>query len=240
MSSDKGNNGVGRAFLSHIPRIRRKVLAKVVKGLPAHVEADDVIQEALLGVWQEIVNERLDTENGNILANKGVWSAYDHLRKEAPIPRSVLNAIRTYEYTKSKLSRHYDRPATREEILEELGWDGKKLDGLMLKVSTKLISTSNPLREGEEDGVILEDLLTDDSLSIADQYIHEERMRLVGEYMKDLEEFDGHCVRLYYFEDRTEKDIGNILGVTESRISQRLSRAKRDLRRIFRNHGIEY
>ncbi|MFN9704031.1 MAG: sigma-70 family RNA polymerase sigma factor, partial [Planctomycetota bacterium] len=85
--------------------------------------------------------------------------------------------------------------------------------------------------EGEGGGATLGSLLgADDTVDPGDAATHRERLHLLAKAISELPETDRHVVVLYFHEQLFLKEIGQILGVTESRVSQILTRATERLR----------
>lgn len=92
----------------------------------------------------------------------------------------------------------------------------------------------------EKGGRTIEDTLVDEDLSALELIIKQRKFETLEFFFEDLDEFDGYCVRLYYFQDKTELEIGEILGISDSNVSQRLIRARKVIERKFKENDIDY
>ena len=209
-----------RLVLQYSPLVKY-VAGRVRSGLPSSVDQSDLVSDGVIGLMDAI--ERFEPERGLQFQTFAVprirGSIIDGLRALDWVPRSVRNKVRDIEHAQVTLEKRLGRTPDDEEIAAELGITVRELRDLYAKVSFTSLASF------EEFG--LTDELAPASLeAIEDEQGKATLMRAVEE----LPERDRIIIALYYFEGLTLAEIGEILGVTESRISQLHTKATLALR----------
>jgi RNA polymerase sigma factor for flagellar operon FliA len=195
-------------------------------GLPAHVDEADLISYGMVGLINAV--ERFEPEREikfetyAITRIKG--AIIDELRALDWVPRSVRARAREIERAHSKLEHRLQRTPTDEEMAEELGLSLPEFQESLLKISNSTVVALDELwsvSDASGDQVSLLDTLQDfdapDPQSLLDASELKDRL---AEAISDLPEREKLVIALYYYENLTLREIGEVLGVTESRISQ--------------------
>ena len=195
-------------------------------GLPAHVEEADLISYGLLGLINAI--ERFDLgreikfETYAITRIKG--AIIDELRALDWVPRSVRARAREIEKVHAKLEHRLHRTPTDEEMARELSISTTEFQEALVKISNSTIVALDELwavSDSSGDAVSLLDTLQDpdapDPSSCSTQSEVKDRL---ADAITALPEREKLVIALYYYENLTLREIGEVLGVTESRISQ--------------------
>jgi RNA polymerase sigma factor for flagellar operon FliA len=217
-----------RLILTYAPLVKY-VAGRLGSGLPAHVDDDDLISYGLLGLIGAI--ERYDPdrdvkfETYAIARIKG--SIIDELRAMDWVPRSVRARARDIERAIAELERRLHRAPTDEEIAEKLGLTPQELEDSLTDISRSSIAaldelwTVNTGGGGGGDQVALIDTIEDTDAPDPQGSLSQTEMKeAVGEAIARLPEREKLVVTLYYYEELTLREIGEVLGVTESRVSQ--------------------
>jgi len=202
------------------------VAGRMASGLPAHVDEADLISYGLVGLINAI--ERFDLgrevkfETYAITRIKG--AIIDELRSLDWVPRSVRQRARDIERANAKLEHRLQRAPTDEEMAEELGISVDEFQDSLLQISNSTIAALDELwtvSDSSGDQVSLLDTITDESApdpaSLVDATELKDR---VADAITRLPEREKLVVALYYYENLTLREIGEVLGVTESRVSQ--------------------
>ena len=212
------------------------VAGRMSSGLPSHVEETDLISYGLGGLISAI--ERFD------LAREIKFETYaiprirgaiiDELRSMDWVPRSVRARAREFERTNMKLEARLQRAPTDEEISTELEITVEDFHDALLQISNSTILALDELwtvSDSTGDQVSLLDTLPDrgapDPQAIVDQGELRDR---IADAIAALPEREKLVVALYYYENLTLREIGEVLGVTESRVSQLHTKAVLRLR----------
>jgi RNA polymerase sigma factor for flagellar operon FliA len=202
------------------------VAGRMASGLPAHVDEADLISYGLVGLINAI--ERFDLgrdvkfETYAITRIKG--AIIDELRSLDWVPRSVRQRARDIERANAKLEHRLQRAPTDEEMSAELGMTVDDFQDALLQISNSTIAALDELwtvNDTSGDQVSLLDTITDDSApdpaSLVDATELKDR---VADAIARLPEREKLVIALYYYENLTLREIGEVLGVTESRVSQ--------------------
>jgi len=215
-----------RLILTYAPLVKY-VAGRLGSGLPAHVDENDLVSYGLLGLIGAI--ERFDPgrdikfETYAIARIKG--SIIDELRALDWVPRSVRSRARDIERAIGELERKLHRAPTDEEISEKLGVTTEELDDSLSEIGRSSIAALDELwtisSGGGGDQVALIDTIEDtQGPEPQSELAQTELKEALGEAIARLPEREKLVVTLYYYEELTLREIGEVLGVTESRVSQ--------------------
>jgi RNA polymerase sigma factor for flagellar operon FliA len=214
-----------RLILTYAPLVKY-VAGRLGTGLPAHVEEGDLISYGLLGLIGAIERYELDRdvkfETYAIARIKG--SIIDELRSLDWVPRSVRSRAREIERAMVELEHRLKRVPSDEEIATEIGISEHDLQDSLTQISRSSIAALDELwtissTGGDTVSLIdtIEDPNADDPSKALDQV---QVKQALGEAIQRLPERERLVVSLYYYEELTLREIGEVLGVTESRVSQ--------------------
>ncbi len=214
-----------RLILTYAPLVKY-VAGRLGSGLPAHVDEGDLVSYGLLGLIGAI--ERYDPdrdvkfETYAIARIKG--SIIDELRAMDWVPRSVRSRAREIERAIADLESKLGRAPNDEEIAGKLGLSQEELDDSLSEISRSSIAALDELwtvQGSSGDQVALIDTIEDthgpEPQSALDQ---SEVKEMIADAISRLPEREKLVITLYYYEELTLREIGEVLGVTESRVSQ--------------------
>jgi RNA polymerase sigma factor for flagellar operon FliA len=214
-----------RLILTYAPLVKY-VAGRLGSGLPAHVDEGDLVSYGLLGLIGAI--ERYDPdrdvkfETYAIARIKG--SIIDELRAMDWVPRSVRSRAREIERAIADLESKLGRAPSDEEIATKLGVSQEELDESLSEISRSSIAALDELwtvqgSSGDQVALIdtIEDTQGPEPQSALDQ---SEVKEMIADAISRLPEREKLVITLYYYEELTLREIGEVLGVTESRVSQ--------------------
>jgi RNA polymerase sigma factor FliA len=213
-----------RLILTYAPLVKY-VAGRLGSGLPAHVDDDDLVSYGLLGLIGAI--ERFDPdrdikfETYAIARIKG--SIIDELRALDWVPRSVRSRAREIERAIADLESRLGRAPTDEEISTKLGITEEELNESLSEIGRTSIAALDELWTVSAGGdqIALIDTIEDEQGPNPQSALDETEMReAIAEAISRLPEREKLVVTLYYYEELTLREIGEVLGVTESRVSQ--------------------
>ena len=227
-------------FVKQYAPLVKYVAGKISIGLPHHVEFDDLVGYGVFGLFDAIKKYDPDKQvKFNTYAVTRIRGAiFDELRSIDWVPRSVRQKSRAIENSLRKLEITLGRSATEKELADELGLTMKELDSTLQKVSgTTLLSLSDLWHTGDDGkSVSIGDSITTPNVLHPDAIVEKQEIRkVVASAIQELPEKEKKVLILYYYEDLTLKEIGKVLEVTESRISQMHTKAIMRLRAKLTN-----
>ncbi|HLQ37732.1 MAG TPA: sigma-70 family RNA polymerase sigma factor, partial [Planctomycetota bacterium] len=162
----------------------------------------------------------------------------DEVRKHDPVPRNRRDRLRKLDRANSDLAVTLDRAPSQAELATALGCTIEELDDDLLALHTaRTLSLDEQTGAGEDTmplGATLANLMAVDPARRADD---RESIDRLAKAVAELPETDRNVVVLYYYEQLFLKEIGQVLGVTESRVSQILTRAVERLRLKMKAEG---
>jgi len=224
-------------------RIVKYVAGRMAIGLPHYVEFNDLVSAGLLGLIQAIDNfdpeRQIKFETYAIPRIRG--SILDELRSQDWFPRSLRRKAKQLEEAYANLEMRLGRPATDAEVAKELSIDLPELDEMMGEVSVATIMSldAESNSSDSDNSTALVDFLADPAADNIEQELAKQEMKdLIGKRIAELPEKEQLVLVLYYYEELTLKEIGEILDVTESRVCQIHTKAILRLKgKIDRNEG---
>lgn len=197
------------------------VAGRLGSGLPSSVDQNDLVSDGVIGLIGAI--ERFEPERGLQFQTFAVprirGAILDGLRSMDWVPRSVRAQVREVAHAQAALEARLGRSPEDEEVAQEVGMTLRQLRDLYGKV------TFTSLASYDEIGIA--DEVAGGALDAAED---EDTRRLLRSAIDGLPERDQIILALYYFEGLTLAEIGTVLGVTESRVSQLHTRATLALR----------
>lgn len=217
------NETKDEVIIEYAPLI--KYLArKIAARLPANIELDDLISCGVIGLMDAI--EKFDPSRDNKFKTYAEFrirgAMLDELRAQDWVPRSIREKAKLLDRTYAKLESSLGRQATDEEMCEELKITQTEFYDLVNKaksVSLLNIDDSSTFNKGDKKlmaGIMVSDRLVNPFSAVSFMNIREK----IKEGIAGLPEKQRLVLSLYYYEDLNLKEIGQILDVTESRISQ--------------------
>jgi RNA polymerase sigma factor for flagellar operon FliA len=202
------------------------VAGRMSSGLPAHVEEADLISYGLIGLINAIERFELEREikfeTYAITRIKG--AIIDELRALDWVPRSVRARAREIEKVHAKLEHRLHRTPTDEEMARELQIAVEEFQEILVKISNSTVVALDELwavSDSSGDAVSLLDTLHDPDAPDPQQMLAASELKdRLADAIAALPEREKLVIALYYYENLTLREIGEVLGVTESRISQ--------------------
>ncbi|HUU50532.1 MAG TPA: FliA/WhiG family RNA polymerase sigma factor [Nitrospinota bacterium] len=221
-------------ILKYAPMIKY-IAQRIAARLPSHVDINDLISSGVIGLIDalEKFNPERDIQFKTYAEFRIKGAILDDLRSLDWIPRSVRQKINRLEKVYSNLEQKLGRAATDEEVAKSLSIGLEDLHQILNKArGVSLISKESLGRNlSEDERVNLIESLSgsrkmDPSLLLKTKQIKE----ITAKAIDQLPEKERQVVSLYYYEELTMKEIGKVLDITESRVSQIHTRAMLRLR----------
>ena len=227
-------------FIRQYMPLVKYVAGKLAVGMPGSVEFDDLVGFGQFGLLDAI--EKFDPGKNVKFKTYAVTrirgAIFDELRQLDWVPRSVRQKSREIEDTIVDLESKLGRTATDAEIAEKMGVSEAEYQQTVMKVSgTSVLSLNDVWYSGNDnDHMSIGDSIESPSSLNPDVIVEREEIRkVIVEAINELPEKEKMVIVLYYHEDLTFKEIGQVLEVSESRISQLHTRANLRLRAKLTN-----
>jgi len=214
--------------LEHLGLVKRIALHLKVR-VPSYVEVDELVQAGMLGLMEAAKSydpsKGVSFENFAHIRVRGAM--IDEVRRMSYLPRSAVATNKTLAKSVHELSTKIGRQPTQAEIAEHLGMD---LDSLQKERWEATIFETTSMETMEQ----LVENLADDDASRPDVAVEQSQfMEALVAAIDQLPERERLIIQLYYVEELNLKEIGKIVGVSESRVSQILSGTAKSLRKIL-------
>ncbi|MEZ5989367.1 MAG: FliA/WhiG family RNA polymerase sigma factor [Planctomycetota bacterium] len=217
-----------RLIEQYLPLVHH-VVGRLVVTLPPGLERDDLFSAGVLGLMHAA--RSYDETKGATFKTYAFTTVrgaiLDELRRQDPIPRSARERLRRLDAANRGLTAEHGRPATRDELCEALGCSPEELDEDYVNLQ---VERTLSLHDGGDEHEALADSIVGDEPSPAQVLEHKEALEILGEEITRLPPQACQVVILYYHEGLLLKEIGQVLGVSESRVCQILSKALARLR----------
>jgi len=209
-----------RVVLEHLPLVKA-IAVRVHENLPVHVEVDDLVHAGVLGLFDAATkfNPEKQVAFSAYAKHRIKGAILDSLRQLDWASRDMRRRHKQVEAATRELAATLQRNPTEAEVAHKLGMEVERMRTMMLDLrNVGLISAST--RGNENEDLPAPDFPTKPD-SHPDSICAKEQLRSVlGVAMKTLPERYQKVVMLYYTNEMTMKEIGNILGINESRVSQ--------------------
>ncbi len=224
-------------FIEKYAPLVKYVAGRVAITVPNSVEFNDLVSYGILGLIDAIdkFDPKREIKFKTYAVTRIRGSIFDELRAIDWLPRSVRQKAKEIERTIADLEAKLGRSSKDEEIAEALGVSVQEFHTLLLRVSgNALISMDESwyINDGGDNAP----MSIEDTLESSDSYNpdvvaeKDEIKKLIARALMDLPDREKQVLILYYYEGLTLKEIGNILTVTESRVSQLHTKAIMRLR----------
>ncbi len=221
-------------LIVHYSPLVKYVASRVAVGLPHNVEHADLVSYGIFGLIDAI--EKFDPLRGYKFETYAIarikGAILDELRSIDWVPRSVRAKARLVERAYAKLENTLRRAPTDVELADELAMSEDQLQTLLGQISLLgLVALDEMMTPGpEREGATLGDTLADGSDGPMGAYEVEEMRQILAGLINRMGEREKIVLTLYYYEGLTLAEIGQVLGVTESRVCQIHTKAVLQLR----------
>ena len=224
-------------FAPLVKRIAYHLMAR----LPSSVQVDDLVQNGMLGLLDAI--NRFEAGMGaqfeTYAAQRVRGAMLDGLRENDWLPRSLRRDFRRIEEAIAQLEQQYGRAPSEQELAKALSMTLAEYQKMLQDArGHQLISLEEMVEDGEDD--YLERHLKDETNEPSQLLENQNLQTLLTQGIEQLPEREKLMMALYYEQDLNLREIGEVMGVTESRVCQLHSQAVARLRaRIFGESGLK-
>jgi RNA polymerase sigma factor for flagellar operon FliA len=227
-----------RLILEHLPLVKA-IAVRLHGNLPAHVDLDDLVHAGVLGLFDAVTrfNSEKQVAFSSFAKHRIKGAILDSLRQLDWASRDLRRRYKQLEAATRELTSELQRAPNEAELAAKLGVDIDRWRHMMLDLRNGgLISASSRTADYEELPVPDFPSKTD---THPDNMCAQEQLRMVlGVALKALPERYQTVVTLYYSQEMTMKNIGSVLGINESRVSQIHKSALEKMQVALQANGI--
>lgn len=225
-------------LIVHYAPLVTQVATRMIGRLPDSVELADLVSFGMFGLIDAI--EKFEVGRGfkfeTYAATRVRGSIIDELRAADWVPRSVRSKARAVETATRSLEQHLMRQVNDADVAAELGWDAAEVRAVRAQVALSHIGALDSFGAGD-DTTMIESVAALAVPGAASSVEVRETHALLATAVQGVRDREQQVLHLYYYENLTLNQIGQILGVTESRVSQIHSAAVKKLRESLEQTG---
>ncbi len=230
LKANSYNNQVDKAsLLEHHTVLVKRIAYHLLARLPASVQVDDLIQSGMIGLF-EAANNFDNSKGASFETFAGIrirGAMLDEIRRGDWTPRSVHKNSRMISEAIKLLESELGRDVSDTEVAEKLDISLNEYHHILSEVSTGKILGIDDLGVSEDTIKFGDDCLVDDPYQAIEQSSFKKGL---VQCIKSLPEREGLVLSLYYDEELNLREIGQVLEVSESRVSQIHSQAMHRLK----------
>ena len=218
----------------------KRIAHHIMASLPSSVQVDDMIQSGMMGLLDAARRYRQEegTQFETYAAQRIRGAMLDDLRQADWLPRSLRRSLRRIESMISKLEQQHGQPPSEKELAEALGMPLPEYQRLLQDArGYQLVSYEDLMPSTGEDGFLdryVRDERPDPLQSLLDRGLREALVAAID----GLPEREKRVMGMYYEQELNLREIGEVLGVTESRVCQLHTQAIARLRSRLRERDV--
>ncbi len=228
-------------LINHYSYLVKITAGRLVTSLPGGLDREDLIGAGVIGLIKSVdqfdPTRDVKFETYAIALIRG--AILEMLRDEDWVPRSIREKLKALDRTLMALETKLGRPATEHEVAETMGVSAQEVSELMVRMGRTNVYSLDDILGGSDgdDHIHFIELIEDESANTSGEVEGKELRRLLGQGVDRLPERERLVVALYYFEGLTFKEIGKVLGVSESRVYQLHTQAMTRMRAFMRQEA---
>lgn len=234
-SFKKGDDSLRDYFILKYSPLVKYVAGRIAINIPDSVEFEDLVSFGMFGLIDAI--EKFDPHKGIKFKTYGITrirgQIYDELRSLDWVPRSIRQKYKEIEDQKKRYFEENNEPMPMSKIAESLGIEEKDVQKTLSLVSNSSVGSLNDtwiIGSDDSEISLIESVQAPMKYNPYDKMEKDEIQKTIAQEISKLPEKEKKVLILYYHEDLTLKEIGAVLNVTESRVSQLHTNAIRDIR----------
>ena len=232
---ETADSDVRSRLILHYSPLVKFVAGRVAVGLPHNVDQRDLVSYGMFGLIDAI--EKFDLGRGFKFETYAIsrikGAIIDELRSMDWVPRSVRAKAREIERACSKLENELKRSPTEAEIAVEVGMTDRQLRDTLSQISFVGLVSVEETAGRDDSGATIRETIADTGADPMRAFEVEEMRYLLADAINRLSERERLVLTFYYYEGMTLAEIGEIIGVTESRVCQIHTKAIMQLRSKF-------
>jgi len=228
-------------LINHYSYLVKITAGRLVTSLPGGLDREDLVGAGVIGLVKSVdqydPSRDVKFETYAIALIRG--AILEMLRDEDWVPRSIREKLKALDRTIVALEPKLGRAPTEQEIAESMSITVQEVNELMVRMGRTNVYSLDDILGGTdgEDHIHFVELIIDEDANPGGEVEGKELRRYLAMGVDKLPERERLVVALYYFEGLTFKEIGRVLGVSESRVYQLHTQAMTRLRNFMRQEG---
>ena len=218
----------------YIPLVKY-LASRIMLGKTKYMEYEDLVGYGIIGLLDAI--NRYDSTKGMKFSSYATLrikgTMIDEIRKKRPISKGAMDKLAKYNEAVETLQNNFLREPTLEEICNYMDLNLQEVSQIENYINYMSVISLESIIYSEDDVTVMETLEDKNLISPEDSLEDKEKIEILAKAIDKLKEKDKLVLNLYYYEKLTLKEIGEVLGVSESRVCQLHSRAIRNLRSVM-------
>lgn len=235
---DGGTEWRDQVIMEHLALVKA-IAIRVHENLPVHVELDDLVHAGVLGLFDaaDKFNPTKQVAFSSYAKHRIKGAILDSLRQLDWASRDLRRRHKQVEAATRELAATLQRNPTESEVAEKLGVDVERWHHMMLDLrNVGLVSAS--ARTSDNEDLPAPDFPSNPDTQPDNMCAREQMRTVIATAMKALPERYQKVVFLYYTNEMTMKEIGTVLGINESRVSQIHKSALEKMAAVLHSNGI--
>ncbi len=213
------------------------VVGRLGSTLPSHIKLDDLYSSGVTGLIRAVekydVERNAKFESYAMLLIKG--AIIDELRELDWVPRSIHQKANQISNAQNDLQQELGRTPTDIELSEHLGVSEDDFGNLLTRIRPAIMLPLNAERADDEQIALAEKIPDESALTGLEVAHRNESAAILKGVIQELPDQEREVLTLYYYEEMMLKEIGKIMGISESRVSQIHTKALLKMRRRLHN-----
>ena len=218
----------------YIPLVKY-LASRIMLGKTKYMEYEDLVGYGIIGLLDAI--NRYDSTKGMKFSSYATLrikgTMIDEIRKKRPISKGAMDKLAKYNEAVETLQNNFLREPTLEEICNYMDLNLQEVSQIENYINYMSVISLESIIYSEDDVTVMETLEDKNLISPEDSLKKKKKIEILAKAIDKLKEKDKLVLNLYYYEKLTLKEIGEVLGVSESRVCQLHSRAIRNLRSVM-------
>ncbi len=236
----KANTTKRDALITEHLHLVTAIAAHVRRSVSVHIELDDLVHAGTMGLFDAASKYQTEKEVAfpTYAKHRIRGAILDSLRQLDWASRDMRKRYKQVEAVTRELTAQLKREPTEAEIASAMGLDARRWQSLMVDFRSMVSAAASQTRGERDDEQPLKEAPCAPAQYPDQVFARAEMRRKLQSVMQTLPERHRQVVKLYYEGDLSMKEIGNVLGVNESRVSQIHKSALTRMQSVFAGSGI--